>query len=261
MTTVGTFRPPRLPVAFCGRHSVPSMRSPSRALTTIRSAVGTRAGVSAARRTAGMELVTWRGLASSGATPGTGSSQRSGGDVTRSPMAAIQAPSASQPTDFQTPSHGLIRLPAAAAETVRGVFGGRPRPRFGAGAASSSPTSRSWRASWISTWTKRLPSGDGSGAAPTPPLGSPCSRSPAVSTIRSWPSAVSRTTWNQPSASDTNSSDPSGSQRVPTSTDPSPATTRLSPVATSTIAICELSETSGPRWAMTAIRRPSGAHS
>ena len=46
--------------------------------------------------------------------------------------AATQAPSASQPTDRQTPSHGLIRLPAAAAETVRGVFGGRPRPRFGA---------------------------------------------------------------------------------------------------------------------------------
>ena len=208
-----------------------------------------------------MESVTWRGLASSGATPGTGSSHRSWGAVSRSPMATIQAPSASQPTDLQTPSHGLIRLPGAAAETVRGVLGGRPRPRFGAAPAASSPTSRSWSPSWTSTWTNRLPSGEGRGAAPGPPPGSPCSRSPAVRTIRSWPSAVSRTTWNQPSASDTNSSDPSGSQWAPTSTLRSPATTRVAPVATSTSAICEVSPTSGPRRAMTAIRVPSGAHS
>ena len=58
-----------------------------------------------------MESVTCRGLASSGATPGTGSSHRSCGAVSRSPMATTQAPSGSQPTDRQTPSHGLIRLP------------------------------------------------------------------------------------------------------------------------------------------------------
>ena len=88
-------------------------------------------------------------------------------------------------------------------------------------------------------WTNRLPSGDGSGADPGPPPGSPCSRSPSVRTIRSWPSAVSRTTWNQPSASETNRSEPSGSQRAATSTLRSPATTRDAPVATSTRAICD----------------------
>ena len=163
---VGTRSPPRLPVAVerapqvaldrqavAGRDGDPLRRS------------GRGSGDSAARSTAGIESVTWRGRASSGATPGTGSSHRSCGAVSRSPTAATQAPSASQPTGRQTPSHGLIRLPVEAAETVRGVLGGRPRPRFGAVAAASSPTSRSWRPSWTSMWTNRLPSGEGSGAA------------------------------------------------------------------------------------------------
>ena len=48
-------------------------------------------------------------------------------------MAAIQAPSASQPTDRQTPSHGLIRLPAPSPRRRSAASsGGRPRPRFGA---------------------------------------------------------------------------------------------------------------------------------
>ena len=110
-------------------------------------------------------------------------------------------------------------------------------------------------------WTKRLPSGDGRGADPGPPPGSPCSRLPSVRTIRSWPSAVSRTTWNQPSASETNRREPSGSQRAATSTLRSPATTRDAPVATSTRAIWAVSSISGPRRAMTAIRAPSGDHS
>ena len=205
--------------------------------------------------------MTWRGRASSGATPGTGSSHRSCGALSRSPTAATHAPSVSQPTGRQTPSHGLILLPVEAAETVRGVFGGRPRPRFGAVLPASSPTRRSWRPSWTSMWTNRLPSGDGRGADPGPPPGSPCSRSPSVRTIRSWPSALSRTTWNQPSASETNRNEPSGSQRAATSTLRSPATTRDAPVATSTSAICAVSSISGPRRAMTAIRAPSGDHS
>ena len=80
-------------------------------------------------------------------------------------------------------------------------------------------------------WTKRLPSGDGSGSNPTPRPNSivwmPCSRSPDVSTIRSRPSAVSRTTWDQPSASDTNRIDPSGSQLASESKLVSPATGSL----------------------------------
>ena len=227
-----------------------------------RSVVGTRPGPSAAATIAGSEVVTWRGRASTGATPGTGSSHRSCGRVSLSPIAATHPPSASQPTCRQTPSQGLIRWPAVAELSVRGVFGGRPRPRFGGGSPSSALTTRSTRPSWISTWTKRLPSGDGSGSNPTPRPNSivwmPCSRSPDVSTIRSRPSAVSRTTWDQPSASDTNRIEPSGSQLASESKLVSPATVRSAPVATSTSTICAVSRSSGRRWAVTAICVPSG---
>ena len=200
---VGTRVPPRLPVAVFGRQSVPSIRSPSRAVTATRWAGGTRDGESASRRTAGSESVTWRGRASSAATPGTGSSHRSAGPISRSPVAAIQAPSPSQPTDFQTPSHGLIRLPAVAAVTVRGVFGGRPRPRRGPRPPRGRRRRGPARPSWTSTWTNRDPSGDGSGADPAPPDGSPCSRSPAGQDDPVMPVGGRRTTWNQPSASET----------------------------------------------------------
>ena len=117
----------------------------------------------------GSESVTWRGRASSGATPGTGSSHRSCGGVSRSPIAATQAPSASQPTARQTPSHGLIRLPAgrpprsaASSAAVRGRASG-------AAVGRARRRARSWKPSWTSMWTNRLPSGEGSGALPTPP--------------------------------------------------------------------------------------------
>ena len=149
-----------------GRQSVPSTRSPSRAVTTTRSrGRGTRAGASAARRTAGIESVTWRGRASSGATPGTGSSHRSCGAVSRSPTAAIHAPSASQPTDSPD---AVPRVDPAARSprrvTVRGVFGGRPRPRFGARPPSSSPTTQVLEAVVDLDVDEAAPSGDGSGA-------------------------------------------------------------------------------------------------
>ncbi len=204
---VGTLRPPRLPVALVGRQRVPSTCKPSRAVMRIRSPEATRPCASAAPSTAGRESVTWRGRAPSGATPGTGSSQRSCGRVSLSPMAATHAPSASQPIARQTPSHGSIRTPAV---TVGGRFGGRPRPRLSGAPPATLRTTRSMSPSCTSIWANRDPSGEGSGAYPMPPDGSPCSRSPSVRTTRSAPSAERRTTWNQPSASDTYSKCPVG---------------------------------------------------
>ena len=139
----------------------------------------------------------------SGATPGTGSSHRSCGRVSLSPIAATHAPSGSQPTARHTPSHGeMSRAASPAATTVRGVFGGRPRPRLGGVPSAIVRTTRSMSPSWTSMWTKRSPSGDGSGGVADAPDGSPCSRSPSVRTSRSRPSGDRRTTWNQPLASD-----------------------------------------------------------
>ena len=167
------------------------------------------------RRTAGANSVTWRGRAPSGATPGTGSSQRSWGRVSRSPIAASQAPSASQPTARQTPSHGEILVPAGG-----GHGSGRLRwpaaAALGRRAPATSRTTRSIRPSRTSTCTKRVPSGDGSGTfrasllagrlavlalaigqdEPVPPVGE------------------RRTTWNQPSASVTYQREPSAPQRA-----------------------------------------------
>ena len=114
----------------------------------------------------------------------------------------------------QTPSHGLIRLPAV------GRRDGPRRLRRPAAAALRGRAAAELADEQVLEAVVDLdvdePACRRATAAardPAPPPGSPCSRSPAVSTIRSWPSAVSRTTWNQPSASDTKSSEPSGSQR------------------------------------------------
>src|SRR6187401_2131434 len=96
-----------------------------------RSPLGTREADSAAARTAGIEFVIWRGREASGARPGTGSSHRSSGRRSLSPIAATQPESGSQPTARHTPSHGTILVALVDALSVRGVFGGRPRPRFG----------------------------------------------------------------------------------------------------------------------------------
>ena len=158
---VGTLVPPRLPVAPVGRHRVPSIRSPSRALKEILSPAMVRLGRNAAASTAGIEFVTWRAREPSGATPGTGSSHRSWGRSWLSPIAASQAPSARNPTERQTPGHGLTTAPepAAPATTGGGFFGGRPRPRLTGLAPPIGATTRSIRASWWSPWTKRLASG------------------------------------------------------------------------------------------------------
>ena len=163
----------------------------------------TRPGASAAPSTTGRESVTRRGRASSGAAPGTGSSHRSWGWVSLSPIAATQAPSASQPTDAPD-----------AVPWVDPLDRSRPRPRSvassGAGRVPVSGRPRPGRRRRDRA-DRRAPRRGRSGCrpargaarSPSPPDGSPCSRSPAVSTIRSCPSAVRRTTWNQPSASDT----------------------------------------------------------
>ena len=200
-------------------------------MTATRSASGTRLGDRAARRTAGIESVTWRGRASSGATPGTGSSHRSCGRGLALADRRDPRP-VGQPAD--RPPDAVPRVDPAARRrgrgTVRGVFGGRPRPRFGAAPAPSSPTSRSWSPSWTSTWTNRLPSGDGSGHVPDAAVrlavlalarrqddpvvavgGQPDDLEPAVRVRDVEQRAV-------------------GSQRPPTSTLRSPATTRVAPV-------------------------------
>ena len=229
-TIVGTRRAPRLPVAPAGRQSVPSRASPSRALSLTRSATAARPGASAARSTAGIEI---------GHLPRPRSIRRDARDGQQPQVLrrGIALADRGDPGAVREPPDGppdaVPRIDPAArrrvALTVRGTFGGRPRPRLGGCAPPSSPTSRSCRPSWTSMWTNRLPSGDGSGTWPAPPPGSPCSRSPAVRTIRSCPSAVSRTTWNQPSASDTNRSEPSAIHSAPTSRLRSPATTLDAP--------------------------------
>ena len=91
------------------------------------------------------------------------------------------------------------------------------------------------------------------------PPGSPCSRSPWVRTMRSWPSAVRRTTWNQPSASDTYSSDPSASQRAPVSWLSAPGDDLSVTAGASTMAICDVSGRGLPRGhdrQPVAVRRP-----
>jgi hypothetical protein len=136
------------------------------------------------------------------------------------PMARIADESGSQPTAIHTPSNGLTtadrKPPAASARAAAAALPlGAGRRRAGR------------QPSRISTWTKRLPSGEGSGTYPQPPPGSPCSCWPVVRTTRALPSVETRTTWNQPSSSETMSRpEPSGSQRGPVSQADSPATSR-----------------------------------
>ena len=262
---VGTRAPPRLPVAVERPPEGALDRRPSRAVTVIRSRgrgrrLGRQRGAQHGRERVG-------DLARAGIVGGDARDGEQPQVLRRasrvSPTAATHAPSASQPTGRQTPSHGLILAPAAAAETVRGVFGGRPRPRFGAvrprrARRRGGPGGRRGPRCGRSGCRRAR----AAGADPGPPPGSPCSRSPSVRTIRSWPSAVSRTTWNQPSASETNSSEPSGSQRAATSTLRSPATTRDAPGRRRRRGRSgTVSSMSGPRRAMTAMRAPSGAQS
>src|SRR5207249_2088027 len=105
-------------------------RSPSRALNQIRSPWIVRSAPNAATRTAGIELVTCRGRALAGATPGTGRTQTSCGRSWLSPIATSVVPSAVNPTDRHTPGHGLTIWPAPVLTTDGGFFGGRPRGRF-----------------------------------------------------------------------------------------------------------------------------------
>ena len=91
-----------------------------------RSPAGNRA--TAGLRTAGRELVSWRGRAPSGALPGTGSSHRSCGRVSLSPTAAIHPPSGSQPIVRQTPGQGWMPSPFAVA-TARRAGDAWPRAR------------------------------------------------------------------------------------------------------------------------------------
>ena len=135
--------------------------------------------------------------------PDTGRIQRSSGSRLDSPTARIPLPSGIQATASQTPSNGSIR--AVSRRRVRGPrrdasaggpAGASPGPRLPSGprGAAGAPRGRA-------TWTKRVPSGDESGAIPNPPPGSPCSTAPVVRALRSVPSASTRTTWNHPSAS------------------------------------------------------------
>src|SRR5204863_9127643 len=84
---------------------------PSRAVTSTRSAGGKRA--TAGARTAGSERVIWRAREPDGARPGTGSSHRSWGRASFSPIAAIQRPSGIHSTARQTPGHGWTGREAA----------------------------------------------------------------------------------------------------------------------------------------------------
>ena len=150
-------------------------------MNATRSAAGTRdRGPAPRRATAGSESVTWRGRASSGATPGTGSSHRSCGRVSLSPIAATHAPSASQPTARQTPSHGLIRLAGGRRADASGASSAVDRGRASAAARRRARrTTRSTRPSWTSMWTNRAAVRRRQRQPkPRPPDGSPCSRSP-----------------------------------------------------------------------------------
>ena len=215
----------------------------------MRSAFGMRDGDRASRRTTGSESVTWRGRASSGATPGTGSSHRSWGEISRSPVAATQAPSGG-PAD-RSPD-AVPRVDALA---------GRGR-RHGARCLGWPAATALRRLAWRRSGRRRGPGGHrgprrartgcrrarAAATDPTPPDGSPCSRSPAVRTIRSWPSA------RQPDhlepavrVGDVEAASHRSTHRAPTSTLCSPATTRTVPPATSTSAIWAVSSTAGPR--------------
>jgi len=99
-----------------------------------------------------IELVICRGREPAGATAGTGSSHRSWGCVSLSPIAASQAPSAVQPTARQTPGPGLTTWPAPTATVGGGFLGGRPRPRFTGVTPPIGVTTTSTRASWTSMW-------------------------------------------------------------------------------------------------------------
>ena len=238
------------------------MGRPSRALTVTRSAVGTRLGDSAGaedRRQRVGDLARpgiVRGDARNGEQPEVLRLRLAFAD--RRDPGAVGQP-ADRPPDAVP---GIDPSPAEAAETVRGVFGGRPRPRFGGAPAASSPTSRSWRPSWTSMWTNRLPSGEGSGAEPTPPPGSPCSRSPLgqddpIVAIGGQPDDL------EPAVGIGHEEQrpvgqPAGARHRRFARRPRP---RSSPVATSTRAICDVSSIPGPRRAMTAMRVPSGDHS
>ena len=240
-----------------GRNRLPSTRRPSRAVSWTRWASANRAG----RRTAGSESVTRRGRAPSGAAPRTGSSQRSGERRSLSPRATIIVPSALQPTARQTPGHGFTTTRSTSgAGAGRGCFGGRPRGRRAGGAAERGATTRSVTPSWISTWTKRPPSGATSGTNPKSDEGSPCSIAPAVRKLRSCRVGSSRTTWNQPSASEIRVRPPSGSQRGPHSQASPAGIRRSSPPTMSTTETSDLQARSS-RWAAKAIRPPSGDQS
>src|SRR5262249_40173455 len=82
-------------------------------------------GAKAAARTAGIELVTWRGRALAGATPGTGNSQTSCGRSWLSPIATSPVPSAVKPTLRPTPRHGVTTRPPPAATVAGGVLRAR----------------------------------------------------------------------------------------------------------------------------------------
>ena len=130
----GTRRPPRLPVAVGGRHSVPSTRSPSRAVRATRSPAGTRPSARARgqhRRPRIGDLARPRAL---------GGDARDGQQpqVLRAGLALAdrrQPGAVGQPAD-RTPDAVPGRDPdgrpdRAGDVTVRGVLGGRPRPRLG----------------------------------------------------------------------------------------------------------------------------------
>ncbi len=90
--------------------------------------------------------------------------------------------------------------------------------------------------------------------------GSPCSTAPAVRRLRSCRAGSSRTTWNQPSASDSRVSPPSGSQRGAHSQASPAGIRRSSPPTMSTTETSDLQARSS-RWAAKAIRPPSGDQS
>ena len=256
--TVGTLCPPRRPVAAGGRQSVTGIASPSRAVI-VRCSLSTNPLV---WRAAGRLRVRWRGRRGSvPSAAGTGRIQRSSGSRHDSPTARMPPPSGNQATASQTPSNGSMRTaaPDSACQSAAGCFRGRPGLRLSGATGASGATYSAWNPSRTTTCTNRVASGDGSGATPKPPPGAPCSTGPAVRALRSVPSALMDTTWNQPSASLRRSRPlPSGSQRAPVAQSASPAIVRSSPDARSTIVtwfVCR----SGRRCAMSASRVPSGA--
>ena len=104
--------PPRLPVAPAGRQSVPSTRESVARRERDPLGRGTRAGRQR-RAEHGRHRIGHlaRPRVRPGRRPGRAAATGPAARISRSPIAATQAPSASQPTARQTPSHGLIRLP------------------------------------------------------------------------------------------------------------------------------------------------------